>query len=107
MDGACGKKFAKNISHNVPAVCDVFAARIRALRSKGQGCKNVGGVSRGRRSRPRRMEPWRAVGPERIQTCYAKYKLSFVIVSLIAFPSASKSLPHKELQVFGVVSFEI
>jgi hypothetical protein len=29
------------IAHNVPAVCDVFAARIRALRSKDQGCKNV------------------------------------------------------------------
>jgi hypothetical protein len=41
------------------AVYDVFAARIRALRSKDQGCKNVGGVSRGRRSRPRRTEPWR------------------------------------------------
>jgi hypothetical protein len=35
------------ISHNVPAVCDVFAARIGALRSKDQGCKNVGVVSRG------------------------------------------------------------
>jgi hypothetical protein len=35
------------ISHNVPAVYDVFAARIRALRSKDQGCKNVGVVSRG------------------------------------------------------------
>jgi hypothetical protein len=29
------------IAHNVPAVYDVFAARIRALRSKDQGCKNV------------------------------------------------------------------
>jgi hypothetical protein len=28
MDGACGKKFAKNISHNVPAVYDVLPARI-------------------------------------------------------------------------------
>jgi hypothetical protein len=35
------------MAHNVPAVCDVFAARIRALRSKDQGCKNVGGVWRG------------------------------------------------------------
>jgi hypothetical protein len=35
------------LSHNVPAVCDVFAARIRALRSKDQGCKNVGGGWRG------------------------------------------------------------
>jgi hypothetical protein len=35
------------MAHNVPAVCDVFAARIRALRSKDQGCKNVGEVSRG------------------------------------------------------------
>jgi hypothetical protein len=30
------------ISHNVPAVHDVFAARIRALRSKDHGRKNVG-----------------------------------------------------------------
>jgi hypothetical protein len=29
------------MSHNISAVCDVFAARIRALRSKDQGCKNV------------------------------------------------------------------
>jgi hypothetical protein len=35
------------ISHNVPAVYDVLAARIRALRSKDQGRQNVGGVSRG------------------------------------------------------------
>jgi hypothetical protein len=35
------------ISPNVPAVGDVFAARIRALRSKDQGCKNVGVVWRG------------------------------------------------------------
>jgi hypothetical protein len=36
------------IAHNVPAVYDVFAAHIRALRSKDQGCKNVGEVSRGK-----------------------------------------------------------
>jgi hypothetical protein len=35
------------IAHNVPAVCDVFAARIRALRSKDQGCKNVAEFWRG------------------------------------------------------------
>jgi hypothetical protein len=35
------------MSPNVPDVCDVFAARIRALRSKGQGCKNVGEGRRG------------------------------------------------------------
>jgi hypothetical protein len=35
------------ISHNVPAVYDVFAARIRALRSKDQGCKNVAEFWRG------------------------------------------------------------
>jgi hypothetical protein len=29
------------IAHTVPAVYDIFAARIRALRSKDQGCKNV------------------------------------------------------------------
>jgi hypothetical protein len=41
------KQILGAIAHNVPAVGDVFAARIRALRSKDQGCKNVGGVSRG------------------------------------------------------------
>jgi hypothetical protein len=44
------KLFLKNlgcIAHNVPAVYDVFAARIRALRSKDLGCKIVGGVSGG------------------------------------------------------------
>jgi hypothetical protein len=40
-------KISKIIVPNVPAVCDVFAARIRALRSKVQGCKNVGAVRRG------------------------------------------------------------
>jgi hypothetical protein len=35
------------IAYNVPAVYDVLAARIRALRSKDQGRQNVGGVSRG------------------------------------------------------------
>jgi hypothetical protein len=37
---------AFQISHNVPAVCDVLPARIRALRSKDQGWQNVGGVWR-------------------------------------------------------------
>jgi hypothetical protein len=32
------------IAHNVPAVYDVLAARIRALRSKDQGWQNGGGV---------------------------------------------------------------
>jgi hypothetical protein len=35
------------MSPNVPAVYDVLAARIRALRRKDQGRQNVGGVSRG------------------------------------------------------------
>jgi hypothetical protein len=35
------------MAHNVPAVYDVLAARIRALRSKDQGRQNVGGVRRG------------------------------------------------------------
>jgi hypothetical protein len=36
------RRFAADFTaHNVPAVYDVFAARIRALRSKDQGCKNV------------------------------------------------------------------
>jgi hypothetical protein len=38
---------AFHISYNVSAVGDVFAARIRALHSKDQGCKNVGGGWRG------------------------------------------------------------
>jgi hypothetical protein len=33
--------FPENIAPNVPAVYDGLAARIRALRSKDQGCKNV------------------------------------------------------------------
>jgi hypothetical protein len=41
------KKILGKIAHNVPAVYDVFAARIGALRSKDQGCKNVGGGWRG------------------------------------------------------------
>jgi hypothetical protein len=41
------QKILALIAHNVPAVYDVFAARIRALRSKDQGCKNVGGGWRG------------------------------------------------------------
>jgi hypothetical protein len=40
-------KILSHIAHNVPAVCDVLAARIRALRSKDQGRQNVGGVRRG------------------------------------------------------------
>jgi hypothetical protein len=35
------------IAPNVPVVYDVFAARIRALRSKDQGCKNVAEFWRG------------------------------------------------------------
>jgi hypothetical protein len=41
------KQMLGQIAHNVPAVCDVLPARIRALRSKDQGWQNVGGVSRG------------------------------------------------------------
>jgi hypothetical protein len=48
MDGAVRQQtWGKKIAYNVPAVYDVFAARIGALRSKGQGCKNVGGGWRG------------------------------------------------------------
>jgi hypothetical protein len=38
---------SKPIAHNVPAVYDVLAARIRALRSKDQGRQNVTEVLRG------------------------------------------------------------
>jgi hypothetical protein len=47
-DGACDEKFgAKKMAHNVSAVYDVLAARIRALRSKDQGRQNVAEVLRG------------------------------------------------------------
>jgi hypothetical protein len=35
------QEFSGFISHNVPAVCDVLPARIRALCSKDQGWQNV------------------------------------------------------------------
>jgi hypothetical protein len=35
------------MAHNVSAVCDGLAARIRALRSKDQGRQTVGGGWRG------------------------------------------------------------
>jgi hypothetical protein len=35
------------VSHNVPAVCDVLPARIRALRNKDQGWQNVPEQRRG------------------------------------------------------------
>jgi hypothetical protein len=37
----------KKLAHNVPVVYDVFAARIRALRNKDQGYKNVAEFWRG------------------------------------------------------------
>jgi hypothetical protein len=47
MEGACDDKFWLKMSYNVPAVYDVLAARIRALRSKVQGRQNVAEVLRG------------------------------------------------------------
>jgi hypothetical protein len=41
------QKILGTIAHNVPAVYDGLAARIRALRSKDQGWQTVGVVSRG------------------------------------------------------------
>jgi hypothetical protein len=41
------QKTLGGISYNVPAVYDVLAARIRALRSKDQGRQNVAEVCRG------------------------------------------------------------
>jgi hypothetical protein len=40
-------KISGKIAHNVPAVYDVLPARIRALRSKGQGWQNVAEFWRG------------------------------------------------------------
>jgi hypothetical protein len=45
-------KILARISHNVPAVCYGLAARIRALRSKGQGRQTV-------------PEQWRGNGAQR------------------------------------------
>jgi hypothetical protein len=41
------QKISAEMAHNVPAVYDVLAARIRALRSKDQGRQNVAEVCRG------------------------------------------------------------
>jgi hypothetical protein len=41
MAPATTKAGVKKIASNVPAVCDVLPARIRALRSKDQGWQNV------------------------------------------------------------------
>jgi hypothetical protein len=41
------KPILGGIAHNVPAVYDVLAARIRALRSKDQGRQNVSEQRRG------------------------------------------------------------
>jgi hypothetical protein len=46
------KKTLEKIAHNVPAVYDVLAARIRDLRSKDQGRQNV-------------VEFWRGNGAKR------------------------------------------
>jgi hypothetical protein len=43
--------FKAKMAHNVPAVYDVLAARIRALRSKDQGRQNVGEGRRGTEQR--------------------------------------------------------
>jgi hypothetical protein len=47
MDAAHSSKISVFISSNVPAVYDVLAARIWALRSKDQGRQIVGGGWRG------------------------------------------------------------
>jgi hypothetical protein len=41
------QKISDFIAHNVPAVCDVFAARTRLCEDNDQGRKNVGGARRG------------------------------------------------------------
>jgi hypothetical protein len=77
------QKFSGFISHNVPAVCDVFAARIRALRSKDQGCKNVGGMSRGRRSR---LGEWNPGGPK-ARNAYRPVRRSLSVLYILNFSS--------------------
>jgi hypothetical protein len=65
--------FSGFISPNVPAVYDVLAARIRALRSKDQGRQNVAEVLRGneaQRNDLAKPEPEPPTGGEHIQTCY-------------------------------------
>jgi hypothetical protein len=70
------------MAYNVPAVYDVFAARIRALRSKDQGCKNVAEVLRGSEAagRPTQQNrsPSRLLAAKRKQSCYAQLVFAFI-----------------------------
>jgi hypothetical protein len=64
------------MSHNVPAVCDVLPARIRALRSKDQGWQNVPERRRGNGAKRNDLAVAEAEPPtaaKRKQTCYAKF----------------------------------
>jgi hypothetical protein len=72
------------MSHNVPAVDDVLPARIMALRSKGQGWQNVGGVGRGNEAKrndlaTRNPEP--PTGGEAFTACYTTLPFSLIILS--------------------------
>jgi hypothetical protein len=50
----CIRRFANPDKGFAAAVCRSIVPKVR-----DQGWQNVGGMSRGRRSRPRRTEPWR------------------------------------------------
>jgi hypothetical protein len=52
------------ISHNVPAVCDGLAARIRALRSKDQGRQTVPEQWRGNGAKRNDLAIAEAAGPQ-------------------------------------------
>jgi hypothetical protein len=69
-------KYFCGMSHNVPAVYDVLAARIRALRSKDQGRQNVGGVIRGNEAKRNDLgerNPSRLLAAKRKQSRYVPF----------------------------------
>jgi hypothetical protein len=70
------------MSHNVPAVCDGLAARIRALRSKDQGRQNVGGVSRGSEAQRNDLGERNPGGPK-ARNAYSPVMRSLGILPLI------------------------
>jgi hypothetical protein len=65
------------IAHNVPAVCDGLAARIRALRSKDQGWQNVPEQRRGNGAQRNDLavaEAEGALASEAHTACYTSVK---------------------------------
>jgi hypothetical protein len=71
------------MSHNVPAVYDVLPARIRALRSKGQGWQNVGGGRRGNEAQRNDLaerNPEGALAPEAYTVLLGAVQIAYVFI---------------------------